>query len=191
MSEFKDSEGRKWRINLTLGGVKKVMDELGINLLDLTQFADTSDGSATLKLVNDDLFVGEIVAILLEKQAEGYGLKREDVLDLSTARRRKERRKRSLRNTLFFSRTAKTRLRRSSSTKSRKLAKWSQLVRRLPTRWTCRFSRLREVRALRTRRILSGEHERAVGADVAIVRSRCELSFVEEKVQSERLQPVR
>ena len=54
MSEFKDSEGRKWRINLTLGGVKKVMDELGINLLDLTQFADTSDGSATLKLVNDD-----------------------------------------------------------------------------------------------------------------------------------------
>lgn len=82
MSEFKDSEGRKWRINLTLGGVKKVMDELGINLLDLTQFADTSDGSATLKLVNDDLFVGEIVAILLEKQAEGYGLKREDVLDL-------------------------------------------------------------------------------------------------------------
>lgn len=82
MTEFKDAEGRRWTLRLTLGDVKRVMDELGVNLLNLTQFADSSEDSVTMRLINDDLFVGEIVAILLQKQADGYNVPRDAILDL-------------------------------------------------------------------------------------------------------------
>ena len=80
MTEFKDSEGRRWTIRLTLGDVKRVMERLGVNLLNLNQFADTSENSLTMRLINDDLFIAEIIAVILEKQAQGYAI--ENVLDL-------------------------------------------------------------------------------------------------------------
>ena len=79
MQEFRDSEGRRWTLRLTLGDVKRVMEELGVNLLNLSQFADSSEGSVTMRLINDDLFVAEIVAIILKEQADGYAVK--DVLN--------------------------------------------------------------------------------------------------------------
>lgn len=79
MQEFLDSGGRRWVLRLTLGDVKRVMDELGVNLLNLSQFADSSEGSVTMRLINDDLFVAQIVATLLKKQAESYAV--ENILD--------------------------------------------------------------------------------------------------------------
>lgn len=79
MQEFLDSSGRRWALRLTLGDVKRVMDELGVNLLNLSQFADSSEGSVTMRLINDDLFVAQIIATLLKKQAESYAV--ENVLD--------------------------------------------------------------------------------------------------------------
>lgn len=84
MTDFKDSQGRIWTIKLTLGGVKRVMEKLGVNLLNLSQYADSSDDSVTMKLINDDLFVGEIVATLVEEQAKAKGLNFLNELDGET-----------------------------------------------------------------------------------------------------------
>jgi hypothetical protein len=80
MTEFRDGEGRRWTFRLTLGDVKRVMDELDVNLLNLSQYADSSEGSVTMRLINDDLFLGEIIAVVLAPQAKTYGV--ENVLDL-------------------------------------------------------------------------------------------------------------
>lgn len=80
MQEFKDSEGRRWQIRLTLGGVKRILDELGVDLLNLSQYADSSENSITMRLVNDDLFVGRVVAVLLAEQAKNYAV--ENTLDI-------------------------------------------------------------------------------------------------------------
>lgn len=84
MVEFKDSEGRRWTIRLTLGDVKRVMDALGVNLLNLSQFAENGADSITKRLVLDDLFVAEIIGVILAPQAEKYGVDVMTILDGST-----------------------------------------------------------------------------------------------------------
>lgn len=84
MVEFKDSEGRRWTIRLTLGDVKRVMDTLGVNLLNLSQFAEDGADSITKRLVLDDLFVAEIIGVILTPQAEKYGVDVLSILDGAT-----------------------------------------------------------------------------------------------------------
>lgn len=84
MVEFKDSEGRRWTFRLTLGDVKRVMDTLGVNLLNLSQFAEEGAESVTTRLVLDDLFVAEIIGVILAPQAEKYGVDVLATLDGST-----------------------------------------------------------------------------------------------------------
>lgn len=90
MVEFKDSEGRRWTIRLTLGDVKRVMDTLGVNLLNLSQFADKSADGITTRLISDDLFVAEIIGVLLAPQAEKYGVDVMTILDGSTMKAAQE-----------------------------------------------------------------------------------------------------
>lgn len=90
MVEFKDSEGRRWTIRLTLGDVKRVMDTLGVNLLNLSQFADKSADGITARLISDDLFVAEIIGVLLAPQAEKYGVDVMTILDGATMKAAQE-----------------------------------------------------------------------------------------------------
>lgn len=78
MTEFKDSEGRNWTLNLTLGSAKCVYDKTGVNLLDPSSMINGDD---ILRLFSDDLFVGKIVWALISKQAEQRNLTEESVLN--------------------------------------------------------------------------------------------------------------
>ena len=90
MVEFKDSEGRRWTFRLTLGDVKRVMDTLGVNLLNLSQFADNGADSITARLISDDLFVAEIIGVILAPQAEKYGVDVMSILDGATMKAAQE-----------------------------------------------------------------------------------------------------
>ena len=89
MTEFKDSEGRKWTLNLTLGSAKYIFDKTGVDLLNpasMTKLDDNGDvdmeQSTLPRLFSDDLFIGEILTQLISKQAEQRGLGEDEILDL-------------------------------------------------------------------------------------------------------------
>ena len=131
MQEFRDSEGRRWTLRLTLGDVKRVMEELGVNLLNLSQFADSSEGSVTMRLINDDLFVAEIVAIMLKEQADGYAVK--DVLGQFDGATMKRAQDAFLAEFAFFFQGTPERVRRGVRRRSSKGERsdwsWSDVVR--------------------------------------------------------------
>jgi hypothetical protein len=84
MSVFTDSAGRDWNIKLTLGTARKVFLETDIDLLNISTLVDSEDeeNSTAARLITDDLFIGEIIAILIGKQAEERGIRKEDIYDL-------------------------------------------------------------------------------------------------------------
>lgn len=89
MTEFKDSEGRKWTLNLTLGSAKYIYDKLGVDLLNpsaMTQLDENGEvdmnKSHLPRLFADDLFIGEIISQLISKQAEQRGMSEDEIMDL-------------------------------------------------------------------------------------------------------------
>lgn len=60
------------------------MDTLGVNLLNLSQFAENGADSITARLISDDLFIAEIIGVILAPQAEKYGVDVMTILDGAT-----------------------------------------------------------------------------------------------------------
>lgn len=88
MTEFIDSKGNHWALILTLGSAKKILDKTGVDLLNPTSLIKINDDesigedSVILRLLTDDLFVGDIIYNLIEKQAQDRGLTKDDVFDM-------------------------------------------------------------------------------------------------------------
>lgn len=77
MTEFTDSTGQTWTLILTLGSAKYIKDKSNINLLDPSSMVD--DDNKMLRLFSDDLFVGDIIWNLIDKQADDRKLSQETV----------------------------------------------------------------------------------------------------------------
>ena len=80
MHKFQDVNQNNWTLNLTVGGILRVQNELGINLLD--PIADAGEGvPLSAKMMVDDLFLTKIVACLIKKQLEKNSVSEEEFYD--------------------------------------------------------------------------------------------------------------
>jgi hypothetical protein len=70
MKSFKDSKGREWRIELTIGSVKRIQKRFGVNIADADDFLRVHQ--------NFELF-GNIIAMLLEQQFAEQQVTADDV----------------------------------------------------------------------------------------------------------------
>lgn len=75
MSTFKDAAGREWSIRLTVGSAMAVRDRLDVDLLQ----PEVGDPPLLTRLGTDELFLGEVLCVLLEDQFEKQGLSETDV----------------------------------------------------------------------------------------------------------------
>lgn len=72
MTIFKDSTGREWTIAITLGTARRVLDALGVDLLNP---AALSDGvPLSQRLLYDDLFLSNVVAAIVSPQLTASGV---------------------------------------------------------------------------------------------------------------------
>lgn len=90
MREFKDDEGRPWRVALTVGSVLRVKDmvtvdveqEDGTRRSQPFDMADAAQISTTFQVLRSQYAkIGEVLYALLVKQIEERKLSREDFLD--------------------------------------------------------------------------------------------------------------
>lgn len=91
MREFKDDEGRPWRLALTVGSALRVRDNVSIDVVDeatgerKTQPFDMADAAGvaqTFQVLRSNYSkIGEVLYAMLGKQIEAKGLSREDFLD--------------------------------------------------------------------------------------------------------------
>lgn len=83
MREFNDRQGRTWFVTINLGACRRVLDKLGVNLLDVGFETDNGE-PLTRRLLYDDLFFADVCEVLLEPQEApfdtfgGYELKKLD-----------------------------------------------------------------------------------------------------------------
>lgn len=68
MKTFKDSEGREWRVAVTVTAVKRVRDIAGVDLLGV------ADGKLLEDLINDPVKLVDTVYALCEPQAQERGV---------------------------------------------------------------------------------------------------------------------
>lgn len=67
MREFTDSQKRLWNISITLGTAKRVKELVGVDIINPGSITD--DGTEVIqRLLNDDLFVGQVCAALMDNQ---------------------------------------------------------------------------------------------------------------------------
>ena len=67
MREFTDSKRRLWNISITLGTAKRVKELVGVDVINPSSITD--DGTEVIqRLLNDDLFVGQVCAALMDNQ---------------------------------------------------------------------------------------------------------------------------
>lgn len=77
MRSFKDSAKREWTLSLTLGAERRVYEETGVYLSDLS----STENPVIDRLVNDPGFLGMCVWTLCRKQVEEQGFTEDDFLD--------------------------------------------------------------------------------------------------------------
>lgn len=84
MKTFYDNSNRRWCIALNLGTVKRVMDAIGVNLLNPSY--DSGDGRAlSVRLLMDDYFFGSIVAEIIRPQCFANKVDENELFDLFDA----------------------------------------------------------------------------------------------------------
>lgn len=66
MKTFKDNAGRPWTVNVTVSGIKRVRDVLGLDLLDTT--------SAIPRLMIDPVLLCDVAYVLLKPQCDQQGV---------------------------------------------------------------------------------------------------------------------
>lgn len=91
MREFKDEEGRPWRVALTIGAVLRVKDMVAIDAVDDAtgavvkrpfDMADAGQIAQTFQVLRSQFAtIGEVLYAILVKQVEERKLTREDFLD--------------------------------------------------------------------------------------------------------------
>lgn len=91
MREFKDEEGRPWRLALTVGSAMRVRDNVTVDVVDDEtgerrqvpfDMVDAANISQTFQVLRSQYAkIGEILYAMLTKQVEAKGLSREDFLD--------------------------------------------------------------------------------------------------------------
>lgn len=75
MKTFTDTAGRSWSISLTLGSAMAVKDRLGVDLLQ----PEVGNPPLLTRLGTDELFLGEVLCVLLEDQFEKHEMTEKDV----------------------------------------------------------------------------------------------------------------
>lgn len=91
MREFKDEEGRPWRVALTIGSVLRVKDMVAIDVVDEAtgqsskrpfDMADAGQIAQTFQVLRSQFAtIGEVLYAVLVKQVEERKLSREEFLD--------------------------------------------------------------------------------------------------------------
>lgn len=76
MQTFVDTTNRSWTIALNLGSAMKIKERLGVDLLQ----PELGDPPLLDRLGTEELFLGEIICILLENQFKNYAVTAEDVM---------------------------------------------------------------------------------------------------------------
>ena len=76
MKQFKDKQQDTWRVELNIGSVKRVRDVLSVDLMKL----DEGEPPLVVRLQDDEILVGEIIAELLGDQLEARGLTADQML---------------------------------------------------------------------------------------------------------------
>lgn len=72
MRKFTDAAGRTWDVVLSIGALKRVRDQLQVNLLDL------EDGKLLDRLASDPILLVDVIFVVCSKQAEKAGVTDED-----------------------------------------------------------------------------------------------------------------
>ncbi|MDD4061990.1 MAG: hypothetical protein PHW08_14990 [Kiritimatiellae bacterium] len=75
MKTFTDTAGRSWSISLSLGSAMSVKDRLDVDLLQ----PEVGNPPLLTRLGTDELFLGEVLCVLLEDQFEKHELSESDV----------------------------------------------------------------------------------------------------------------
>lgn len=71
MRAFKDSEGREWKVSITVGAIQAVLSRLpDVNLAN----ADSGDPPLITRLATDMLLLADVVYAIVEPQAEKIGI---------------------------------------------------------------------------------------------------------------------
>ena len=84
MKTFYDKSNRRWCVALNLGTVKRVMDAIGVNLLNPA--SDSGDGTAlSVRILMDDYFFGSIVAEIVRPQCFGNKVDENELFDIFDA----------------------------------------------------------------------------------------------------------
>lgn len=91
MREFKDEEGRPWRVALTIGSVLRVKDMVSVDVMDEAtgqavkrpfDMADAGQIAQTFQVLRSQFAtIGEVLYAILVKQVEERKLSREEFLD--------------------------------------------------------------------------------------------------------------
>jgi hypothetical protein len=79
MQTFKDTEGREWKLRLTIGTAQRVQEACGVNLLE-PEFSQ-KDGEPPLltRLGTDEMLLANVICAMLARQFNEKGLDAEDV----------------------------------------------------------------------------------------------------------------
>ena len=75
MKSFTDEQGREWSLRLTLNTDRRVFEAVGVYLSDL------SDEPTLDRICNEMVLLGDIVWVMIEKQAAERGLSKNDFLE--------------------------------------------------------------------------------------------------------------
>lgn len=92
MNQFVDKSGQAWPLSITIGAARRVLNKLGVNLLDPSSKTDNELGLSQ-RLLYDDLFLLDVVGTLLEPQLTERALDKErffDCVDGATVKRIEE-----------------------------------------------------------------------------------------------------
>lgn len=72
MREFKDNEGRRWRVEVNVGTVKRVRQLLGVDLLSIV------DGKLVESLIADPVLLCDVVYVVCKPEADAGKISDDD-----------------------------------------------------------------------------------------------------------------
>ncbi|GEM_PF-946028 len=79
MREIVDGVGRTWKLAVSIGGVKRVRELLGADMLEMIDDRDEAKRLAAVKRFTGDLvFAVDVIYVLLKPQAEKLDVSQED-----------------------------------------------------------------------------------------------------------------
>lgn len=74
MSGFKDLKGRAWSVDLTLGEIRQIRDELDVDLLACLE----NDAAILRRLFSDVYLVGDCLVVACRRQCRDQGIEVDD-----------------------------------------------------------------------------------------------------------------